>query len=147
MIFLNQEAQSPKQTEDIAGYLAKELRRGDVVAFYGELGSGKTFFIKTVCRFFNVLEEATSPSFTIINEYHSRENLYIYHFDFYRLDHDAELQNLGLDEFFFNDYICLIEWADKIDSYLPGKRWEVYLKFIDEKPRARRIIIEKVNLR
>ena len=68
-----------------------------------------------MCKALGIEHEATSPSFTIINEYEARGAIWIYHFDFYRIENEAELLNLGLDEFFYNDYICLIEWADKIE--------------------------------
>jgi tRNA threonylcarbamoyladenosine biosynthesis protein TsaE len=134
---------SPQQSEKIARQLAEKLNPGDVVALYGELGTGKTFLVKAICRFFKMSQEATSPSFTIINEYFNQRGLYIYHFDFYRLENEAELQNLGLDEFFYNDYISLIEWPDKIQEFLPEIRWEVYLDFVDDEPEARKIRIEK----
>jgi tRNA threonylcarbamoyladenosine biosynthesis protein TsaE len=134
---------SPQQTEKIACQLSERLVPGDVVALYGDLGTGKTFLVKAICRFFKMNQEATSPSFTIINEYFNDKNLYIYHFDFYRLKNEAEIQNLGLDEFFYNDYICLIEWPDKVRNFLPESRWEVYLNFVDGEPEARNIRIER----
>ena len=116
-----------------------------MVAFYGDLGSGKTYFIKTLCKKLKTIEEAKSPSFTIINEYQTTNKLLIYHFDFYRLENEAELLNLGLDDFFFNDYICFIEWANKIEKYLPDNRWEIHLKFIKNAPEQRDITIYKMN--
>ncbi len=142
-IFLQQEISSPEETKKIASGFARTLQAGDVVAFYGDLGSGKTFFIKAMCRALGVKQEITSPTFTIINEYITPKNFYIYHFDFYRLERQGELQNLGLEEFFYNDYMCLIEWADKIKSYLPPLRWEVSLDFIPRLPEARKITIVK----
>jgi tRNA threonylcarbamoyladenosine biosynthesis protein TsaE len=143
MFLLEKIVHSPQQSEKIARQLAEKLNPGDVVALYGELGTGKTFLVKAICRFFKMSQEATSPSFTIINEYFNQRGLYIYHFDFYRLENEAELQNLGLDEFFYADYISLIEWPDKIQNYIPESRWEVYLNFIDDEPQARKIRIEK----
>jgi tRNA threonylcarbamoyladenosine biosynthesis protein TsaE len=143
MFLLEKIVHSPQQSEKIARQLAEKLNPGDVVALHGELGTGKTFLVKAICRFFKMSQEATSPSFTIINEYFNQRGLYIYHFDFYRLENEAELQNLGLDEFFYNDYISLIEWPDKIQNYIPESRWEVYLNFVDDEPEARKIRIEK----
>jgi tRNA threonylcarbamoyladenosine biosynthesis protein TsaE len=143
MFLLEKIVHSPQQSEKIARQLAEKLNPGDVVALYGELGTGKTFLVKAICRFFKMSQEATSPSFTIINEYYNQRGLYIYHFDFYRLENEAELQNLGLDEFFYNDYISLIEWPDKIQNYIPESRWEVYLNFVDDEPETRKIRIEK----
>ena len=131
------------KTQKIAEQFARELHPGDVVAFYGDLGTGKTFFIKALCRALGVEQEATSPSFTIINEYHTKEGLYIYHFDFYRIENEAELVNLGLDEFFYNDYLCFIEWADRIEKELPENCWNVHLEFLKNKPEGRKIVIKK----
>ena len=143
MFLLEKIVHSPQQSEKIARQLAEKLNPGDVVALYGELGTGKTFLVKAICRFFKMSQEATSPSFTIINEYFNQRGMYIYHFDFYRLENEAELQNLGLDEFFYADYICMIEWPEKIQNYMPESRWEVYLDFVDDEPEARKIRIEK----
>ena len=143
MFLLEKIVHSPQQSEKIARQLAEKLNPGDVVALHGELGTGKTFLVKAICRFFKMSQEATSPSFTIINEYFYQRGLYIYHFDFYRLENEAELQNLGLDEFFYADYICMIEWPEKIQNYMPESRWEVYLDFVDDEPEARKIRIEK----
>ncbi len=134
---------SPAETEEVARDFAGRTGPGEVVAFYGDLGSGKTFFIKALCRHLGSEQEATSPTFTIINEYQAPGDLYIYHFDFYRLENEAELQNLGLEEFFYNDYLCLIEWADKIRDYLPEKVWEVHLEFAADHPESRVITIRR----
>ncbi len=134
---------SPQETADFAKTFAKQLKPGDVVAFFGDLGSGKTFMIKQICTALGAIEEPTSPSFTLINEYHTPHRFNIYHFDFYRLEHEAELTNLGIDDFLYSDNICLIEWADKIQIFLPQKRFDIFIKFIDHKPEAREIQIHK----
>lgn len=136
--------QSPEQTAKFAREFSQNLAPGDLVAFYGQLGSGKTFFIKELCKALGVEHEATSPSFTIINEYKASGTKWIYHFDFYRIANEAELLNLGLDEFFYNDYICLIEWADKVERFLPTQRWEIRLNFISNQPDTREISIQKI---
>lgn len=132
---------SAQETAGLARTFAQELTPGDVVAFYGDLGSGKTFMIKHICAALQAIEEPTSPSFTLINEYHTPHSFAIYHFDFYRLEHEAELINLGIEEFLYGDNICLIEWADKIREYLPPARYDVFIKFIDQEPDAREIEI------
>jgi len=135
--------QSPLQTAALATEFSRNLAQGDLVAFYGQLGSGKTFFIKALCKALGIRQEATSPSFTIINEYEAAGSILIYHFDFYRIEDKAELLNLGLEEFFYNDYICLIEWADKIKEFLPPRHWEIRLNFILNQPDSRKIVIKK----
>lgn len=142
-LVLKAETHSPGETQEIALRFAGMIQPGEVAAFYGDLGSGKTFFIQTLCRALGCEQQATSPSFTIINEYRANEVM-IYHFDFYRLENKAELFNIGLDEFFYDHHICLIEWADKIKAYLPKQRWDIYLKFIENQPESRHILIEKI---
>jgi tRNA threonylcarbamoyladenosine biosynthesis protein TsaE len=144
-LYLVEKSLSPEQTKQIAGKFAYELKPTDIVAFYGDLGSGKTFFIKALCKSLRTKQEATSPSFTIINEYYTFDGLCIFHFDFYRLEEKGELQNLGLDDFFFDNNICFIEWADKIVEFLPSRRWEVHLSFIRGTPYGRKIKITKLE--
>ncbi len=136
---------SPEETARLAREFAARLRRGDVVAFLGDLGSGKTFFIQEICKALGCREYVTSPSFTILQEYHTADNVPIYHFDFYRLTHPAELLHLGLDDFFYGDGITLIEWADKIPRELPVPRWEIQLKFVNHQPTQRRIYIYRLE--
>lgn len=132
---------SPVETLAFAENFAAGLRPGDVVALYGDLGAGKTFLVKAICRALHTEEEPTSPTFTIINEYHAPDDLLIYHFDFYRIEHSAELVNLGLEEYFYADNICFIEWPEKIADYLPKTRHEVFLDFVEGQADARRIRI------
>ena len=132
---------SSQETASFAETFAKQLKPGDVVAFYGDLGSGKTFMIKHICHSLKTIEEPTSPSFTLINEYHTSQQINIYHFDFYRLEHETELTNLGIDDLLFNEYICLIEWADKIHKFLPQERYDIFIKFIEQRPEFREIEI------
>jgi tRNA threonylcarbamoyladenosine biosynthesis protein TsaE len=137
------EAANLESTLRIAADFAGQLHPGDLVAFYGELGSGKTAFIKAICKKLGVDQEATSPSFTIMNEYQSENQLIIYHFDFYRIEKSAELQQLGLDEFFYGESLCLVEWADRIEQWLPANRWDVTIRFKKNEPDARIIDIIK----
>ena len=134
---------SPQETEHVAAAFAATLTPGAVVALYGDLGAGKTFFATAICEYFETQERATSPTFTIMNQYHGRDNLTIYHFDFYRLEHQAELVNLGLDEFFYGESICLIEWPEKIDGHLPGQYYAVHLSQEKGNQNGRTIRIER----
>lgn len=115
-----------KETERTGYKLAHELKSGDVVALFGELGSGKTTLIRGVCKGLDVEADITSPTFTLIHEYSGR--CPIYHFDFYRIENSQEIWQLGCNDYFYGDGICLIEWADRIPDLLPGNRIEVYLK-------------------
>ncbi len=97
-----------------------------VLAMYGELGSGKTVLAKGIGRGLEAEDEITSPSFVIMNLYSGR--IPIYHFDFYRLNSILQLDDLGLDEFFYGDGVSLIEWADRLGERLPWGSIEVSLK-------------------
>jgi tRNA threonylcarbamoyladenosine biosynthesis protein TsaE len=89
------------------------------LAFYGEMGSGKTTIIKQICKSLDVVDNTSSPSFSLINEYKSLENKSIYHFDFYRLNHADEAYDLGYEEYFYSNQLCLIEWPEKVEPLLP----------------------------
>lgn len=110
--------QSAADTFDHGRQYAAGLAQGDVLAFSGHLGSGKTTLIQGICQGLGVSEFVTSPTFTLINEYSGR--LPVYHFDFYRLDSTAELTDLGVEEYLGGDGVCLIEWPELIEAWLPG---------------------------
>lgn len=135
------------ETASRAGSFAKTLRRGDVVALYGELGSGKTQFVKGVCKYFNVAQLVTSPTFVLMNRYSGSESggreLMIFHFDLYRVKNLSEVYDLGYQEFFHGDGICLVEWAEQLESLLPRRRYDVKLSF-GKKENERMIAIEAV---
>ncbi|HEX7410529.1 MAG TPA: tRNA (adenosine(37)-N6)-threonylcarbamoyltransferase complex ATPase subunit type 1 TsaE, partial [Bacteroidales bacterium] len=89
-------------------------------AMYGRMGAGKTTFIKAICRRLGVTDIVNSPTFSIVNEYRTTHGESIYHFDFYRLKHTAELLDIGYEDYFFSDSYCLLEWPEKIEELLPA---------------------------
>ncbi len=140
-----QKVTSPDATATIARAFAQVLKPGDVVACYGDLGVGKTFFIRQVCRVLGVTAPVTSPTFTLLHVYEARNGWPVYHFDFYRIDQDKELEQLGVEEFFYGQGISLIEWPERVESYLPYPRYQVCLKRLNEEPEARLISIRKLH--
>jgi len=126
MTLMNKVTQNEQETFELGNQFAKFLSAGSVVALFGQLGSGKTRFIQGVCAGLNVRQNVKSPSFTLINEYHS--HLKVYHFDFYRIFSVDEAIALGAEEYFYGDGICLIEWADRVLDILPAERFEIFLK-------------------
>ena len=103
--------------------LAQDLDAGAVLALKGELGSGKTVFTKGLVTGLGSSAAATSPTFTIVHEYQGRR-LPIYHFDFFRLENRGSADRLDLDEYFFGDGVCVIEWADRFPGLVPAHaRW------------------------
>ncbi len=96
------------------------LKEHPVVAFYGGLGAGKTTFIKALCDQLQVTDSVTSPSFAIVNEYHSAlTGRPVYHFDFYRIKKLEEVYDIGYDDYVYSGYPCLIEWPEMVETLLP----------------------------
>jgi tRNA threonylcarbamoyladenosine biosynthesis protein TsaE len=91
-----------------------------IFAFYGELGSGKTTFIKALCRELGVSGLVSSPSFALIHEYQSDRFGKLYHFDFYRMEKLEEAYDIGYEDYFYSGNYCFIEWADKAEPLLPS---------------------------
>ena len=106
-------------TKNFAKKLASKLQIGDIIVLSGELGSGKTKFTEGILEYFNLQDEISSPTFTIVNEYHSN-NLPIYHFDVYRLEDENEFIEIGGEEY-FDKGICIIEWGEMIENLLPNE--------------------------
>lgn len=110
---------SEEQTKLLGEAFAKHLSTGDVVALYGTLGAGKTHFTKGICSFFGIPEAVVnSPTFTIVNEYDSKAGP-IYHFDAYRIEQINEFFEMGYEDYFFGDGLCIVEWPDRVEALLP----------------------------
>ncbi len=117
---------SEDETAKIAQEFSKVLFPGDVILLNGDLGSGKTFFVKSICGQFGI-NTVSSPSFAIVNEYHNGKK--IIHFDFYRIKKIEELYDIGFEEYFLNDEaIVFIEWADMFVEILPEKNYTIEIK-------------------
>lgn len=129
-------AQSIKDLPKIAAEIILLLNDYPVVAFYGAMGVGKTTFIKALCNKMGVDDTVNSPSFSIINEYRTKEGRTIFHFDFYRLRNEEELLDLGYEDYFYGGDICLLEWPEKIENYLPEKLLKLNL---EEQPDGSRV--------
>lgn len=136
-------SRSPEETRVLGQRLGRQLRPGEVVAFSGDLGAGKTCMIQGVCAGLEVEEAVNSPTFILINEYAGRTGgrpVAVYHFDLYRLRGEKELEALGAEEYFYGQGICLIEWAERARAALPSRRREVVLEHCG--PQARRIVLK-----
>lgn len=115
----------------------KLLDKGNIFAFYGKMGSGKTTFIKSICEELGVEDCINSPTFAIVNEYEDRDRRTIYHFDFYRIKSIEEVYNMGYEEYIYSDAICFMEWPELIEELLPEECIKVY---IDENSNGSRTI-------
>ena len=109
---------STEDTLALGAKIAPLLKKGDVIVLSGDLGAGKTLVVSGLLNFFDMKDEVSSPTFTIVNEYDVKSDLKLFHFDVYRLDSPNEFLAIGGDEFFYNG-ICLIEWGEKIEELLP----------------------------
>lgn len=112
--------QDLKNLPEAARSFLEKNRDDRIFAFYGELGAGKTTFIKALCNELNVIDIVSSPSFSIINEYQNEKGIKIYHMDFYRLKNMEEALEIGLEDYFNTDDYCFIEWPERIDELLPN---------------------------
>ncbi len=99
--------------------LENKEERVNCLAFYGEMGAGKTTLIKAICEELNVKDIISSPSFSLVNEYVTDRDDKVFHFDFYRLNKTSEAFDLGYEEYFYSGNLCLIEWPEKIEQLLP----------------------------
>jgi tRNA threonylcarbamoyladenosine biosynthesis protein TsaE len=125
--------------------VGKQVEPGDVLALWGELGSGKTLFARGIARGMGVPHQVpiTSPTFTIINEYQGR--LRLYHLDLYRLAAPDELETLPWREVLFGDGVAVIEWPDRMGFLLPDKRWDIKFEFLNEDRRTITFAARGVN--
>lgn len=125
--------------EDIAGLsqLANELldyaRGNKVFAFYGEMGVGKTTFIKAICKAVGVKDNVNSPTFALVNEYRAESGSPVYHFDFYRIENENEALDIGCEEYFYSGNYCFIEWPEKISNLLPEDHVKVHIEVVNDK--------------
>jgi tRNA threonylcarbamoyladenosine biosynthesis protein TsaE len=114
---------SPDETESFGRQFAGSVKPGDVLALSGDLGAGKTQFVKGLAAALGAPTTVTSPTFTLIHEY-SGGRLPIYHFDFFRIEDRPSAERLGLDDYFFGDGVSVIEWAGRFPDLIPeNARW------------------------
>lgn len=115
---------SPAQTQALAQRLAPQLRAGDVLLLWGDLGAGKSEFTRGLARGLNISGPIPSPSFTIMNVY-EEGRVPLYHFDWYRLESSEELYEMGLDEFLGGDGIAVVEWPSRCPEAIPQTRLDI----------------------
>lgn len=114
----NYESFSEDDTFEIAKNIAKELKKGSIVCLDGDLGVGKTIFAKGFAKGLGIEDDITSPTFTLVQSYESLDNV-LHHFDVYRISDESEMDEIGYEEYFFSDAICLIEWSSLIPDLIP----------------------------
>ena len=117
---LNIEIKGLEESKDFGYKLGSLLKSGDILCLNGELGAGKTTLTKSIGLGLEVEDYITSPTFALINEYEGR--VPVYHFDVYRLERVEDSFDLGFDEYFFGNGVCIIEWGERIEKILPEER-------------------------
>ena len=120
------------ELEHAATSLLELINDNNIICFYGEMGVGKTTFIKEICKKLGVEDVVSSPTFSIINEYLTENNESVYHFDFYRTEKEEEAFDIGYEEYFYQDNLCLIEWPEKISLIIPENIIKVQITRSDE---------------
>ncbi|MBR6322682.1 MAG: tRNA (adenosine(37)-N6)-threonylcarbamoyltransferase complex ATPase subunit type 1 TsaE [Lachnospiraceae bacterium] len=126
------ETYSPEETMALGRELSETASPGDIICLNGDLGSGKTVFTKGFAKGLGVEDTVVSPTFTIIQEYYGGR-MPLYHFDVYRIEDADEMAETGMDEYFYGDGVCLIEWSSLIAELIPSKAWKVLLEKEPEK--------------
>ncbi|CEN37505.1 tRNA (adenosine(37)-N6)-threonylcarbamoyltransferase complex ATPase subunit type 1 TsaE [Capnocytophaga cynodegmi] len=115
------------------------LLSSKVVVFEGSMGMGKTTLIKSLVKAIAIDDVTGSPTFGLVNHYESDDNI-VYHFDFYRIEHEEEAFDIGFEEYLYSGAWCFIEWAERVSSYLPERYTTIEIQWIDTDKRKLKII-------
>jgi len=133
------EIKSRKQLPSAAKELIENYRDKRIFAFYGAMGSGKTTFIKAICKYLGALDITSSPTFTIVNEYRTSGGDSLFHIDFYRIKKQEEVFDFGIEEYLTGEYYCFMEWPELIEELLPPESVKVRITVNDDEKRVLKI--------
>jgi len=140
------ETNSDKETFDFGKRLGEKAGKGDIFCLDGDLGTGKTVIAKGIAAGLGVKEPVSSPTFTVVKEYHEGR-LPFYHFDVYRIEDPLEMEEIGYEDYFYGDGVTVIEWSDMIEDLIPGNALRIRLiKSPDKGFDFRQISISENNL-
>ncbi|MES2577136.1 MAG: tRNA (adenosine(37)-N6)-threonylcarbamoyltransferase complex ATPase subunit type 1 TsaE [Bacteroidota bacterium] len=123
------------QLEEVAQKIIAENPK-KVILFHGEMGVGKTTLIKQLCKTLGVTGATSSPTFSLVNEYEADDNQLVYHFDFYRLNHETEALDMGVDDYLYSGNWCFIEWAEKIPNLIPETHSVITISLLPDGKRS-----------
>jgi tRNA threonylcarbamoyladenosine biosynthesis protein TsaE len=110
--------------------------KSKILLFYGEMGAGKTTLIKEICSLLDIEDKISSPTFSLVNEYKSRQGESVYHFDFYRIEDEEEAMDIGFEEYIDSEKWCLIEWPQNIENLLPLKSSAIQIQILENGNRS-----------
>lgn len=125
---------------EVAEEIIRMLDRRNVVALFGPMGAGKTTLIREICAQLGSTDTVTSPTFALINRYDAADGSPIFHFDFYRIERPEEAFDLGYEEYFYSDGLCLVEWPERVEELLPDEVMKVTIT--PTSPTRRTIVID-----
>lgn len=137
----NKYIEDENMMESFFAEFSERIQKDDCIAFFGEMGSGKTFSIKVICNYFNVIDMVNSPTFNIVNYYSA--DCSIIHIDLFRINSYHDLLSIDWDIIINSKSLKLIEWSEKADTYLPLPRWEILLEHVS--PLGRKVSIQRIN--
>lgn len=131
------EIPSLDKINEVAREFIRNMGDATVFAFYGNMGAGKTTFIKAICEELGISEGVNSPTFAIVNEYRSdTTGELVYHFDFYRINKIEEVYDLGYEDYFYSGALCFLEWSEKVEELLPPETVMVTIKEVENSARV-----------
>lgn len=136
-------AKSPEATESVGEKFSEQISAGEIICLYGELGAGKTTFVRGFVKGLGFGDRVMSPTFTIVRTYHKNDNINLccYHIDLYRLDENANVESIGIEDIFADkNGVVLIEWPERMRELLPKKRWDIFFDVIQDSDREIKII-------
>ena len=139
LIRIDDAGEISRAAAEFVEYISSSDLQSNIFAFFGQMGAGKTTFITALCKELGVSDTVNSPTFTIVNEYRAAKVFPVYHFDFYRINKLSEAYDLGLDEYFGGEGLCLIEWPEKIEEILPEDAVRIEIKVNEDGSRELRI--------
>ncbi|MCV9928810.1 tRNA (adenosine(37)-N6)-threonylcarbamoyltransferase complex ATPase subunit type 1 TsaE [Flavobacterium sp. LS1R49] len=111
-----------------------------IILFNGEMGAGKTTLIKQLCKDLGIEDATSSPTFSLVNEYQTNDNQIVYHFDFYRLNHETEALDMGVDDYLYSGNWCFIEWSEKIPSLIPEQHSIITIELLPDGKRLLKLV-------
>ena len=123
------------ELSDVAREILSQSK-SKILLFYGEMGAGKTTLIKEICSLLDIEDKISSPTFSLVNEYKSRQGESVYHFDFYRIEDEEEAMDIGFEEYIDSDKWCLIEWPQNIENLLPLKSSAIQIQILENGNRS-----------
>lgn len=124
-----------EEIDKVAEAIIQHIGKPQMVAFYGNMGAGKTTLISAICKYLGTEELASSPTYSIINQYESKSGK-IYHLDLYRLEDEEEALQAGVEECFYGDQWSFVEWPERTPGLLPNQFWKVEITLLDQGTRS-----------